>query len=100
MHDFVRAQEETTARLATGFVGRGLIASHAYERIKAFFAESNRSDLESLFTELAADERETVETGIDLLEERDFEEGRREEVVSLAVRTVDIAASELTESIE
>ncbi|WP_410764685.1 rubrerythrin family protein [Haloferax sp. DFSO60] len=84
MHGYLRGREDTIERIAAGMVGRGLVSIRAHTQVISFFINEADEPKANLFRSLKTETDETLQTGLDLLDElcADAEDWERAQMVA------------------
>ncbi|WP_224336670.1 rubrerythrin family protein [Haloprofundus halobius] len=69
MHGYLRGRDDTVSRVAGGMVGRSLLSLRTHTQIISFFVNEADERRANAFRQLKNDTRETLERGLELLEE-------------------------------
>lgn len=69
MHEYLRGREETVERVAAGLVARSLVSLRAHSQVISFFINEADEARADLFRELRDDTEDTLERGLDLLDD-------------------------------
>ncbi|ELZ98940.1 hypothetical protein C440_01250 [Haloferax mucosum ATCC BAA-1512] len=69
MHAYLRGRDDTIERIAAGMVGRGLVSLRTHTQVIGFFINEADRQGADLFRELKSETEDTLDTGLDLLDE-------------------------------
>jgi hypothetical protein len=99
LHEYLRGREGARARLAAGFLGRGLVADQTHKQLIGFFVNEADDRRATLFRELRADTEESLERGLALLDERCDSEAAWGEARDVAEYTVQVAYDDYADAL-
>ncbi|AFK19256.1 rubrerythrin family protein [Haloferax mediterranei ATCC 33500] len=69
MHAYLRGRDDTIERIAAGMVGRGLVSLRTHTQVIGFFVNEADRQGADLFRELKSETEDTLNIGLDLLDE-------------------------------
>ncbi|WP_224450062.1 rubrerythrin family protein [Haloprofundus salilacus] len=69
MHGYLRGRDDTVSRVAGGMVGRSLLSLRTHTQIIGFFVNEADEKRADLFRDLKGETRDTLDRGLELLEE-------------------------------
>ena len=99
MHEHLREIEDTIPRVAAGMVGRSLLGKRTHLQLVSFFVNEADEKTADVFRDLRSETEETLEAGLELLEdfcETDDDWTRAQEA---AVLVIQVAYEEYAESL-
>lgn len=99
MHEHFRTIEDTIPRVAAGMVGRSLVGTRTHLQLVSFFINEADEQTANVFRDLRSETEDTLETGLDLLDdlcETDDDWTRAQEA---AVLVIQIAYEEYADSL-
>ncbi|MFC7203619.1 rubrerythrin family protein [Haloferax namakaokahaiae] len=84
MHGYLHGREDAIERVAAGMVGRGLVSIRAHIQVISFFINEADEPKADLFRTLKTETDQTLQTGLDLLDElcTDDEDWERAQMVA------------------
>lgn len=99
LHEYLRGREGATKRLASGFVGRGLVADQTHKQVVSFFVNEANESRADLFRELRSETEASLERGLELLDERCEDEDDWADARAVAEYTVQVAYDDYADAL-
>ncbi|WP_460919942.1 rubrerythrin family protein [Salinarchaeum chitinilyticum] len=98
LHAHLRQQEDPIAR-AAGLVGRGLVSDRTHLQVISFFVNEGDSERADLFRDLRAETEESLEAGLELLEDLCADESDWEAAEGVASYTIQLAYDDYADAL-
>ncbi|QIB74205.1 rubrerythrin family protein [Halogeometricum borinquense] len=100
MHSYLRGRTETVERIAGGMVGRPLVSHQTHNQLIGFFINEADEATADIFRDLKAETNETLEAGLDLLEEVCATEDDWETAQMVAGYTIQLAYDDYADALQ